>query len=279
MYYVTVTTVGGCKYTDSTYVKVYGVGAVTAGRDTAICLGNKIQLHGSNGPKIIWSPGYSLSDSTIANPVAFPSKTTVYALKVFDNSACVSTSSVTVTLKNSAVVKAGITGPAYVCRSRDTATFTSNSAGILNQWNWNFGNGQNSTIEIPQTVNFNISNDIDFYKVTLAVMDTAGCTDTAYHTLKVADNCYIAVPTAFTPNGDGKNDFLYPVNAYKAKDLVFRVYNRNGQMVFETRNWMQKWDGRINGLLQQTGVYVWYLEYTSDSNKRISLKGTTTLIR
>jgi gliding motility-associated-like protein len=279
MYYVMVTTAGGCKYSDSTYVKVYGVGAVTAGNDTAICLGEQVQLVGSTGPKIIWSPGNSLSDSTIATPVAKPVNTTVYSLKVYDNTACVSTSSVKITLKNSVMVKAGITGPDYVCRPHDTATFNSNSEGVINQWNWNFGNGQYSTNENPQTVNYTIGNDATVYKVKLAVADTAGCADTVYHTLKVADNCYIAVPSAFTPNGDGKNDFLYPVNAYKARNLVFRVYNRNGRVVFQTRNWMQKWDGRINGLLQQTGVYVWYLEYTDESNKKISLKGTTTLIR
>jgi gliding motility-associated-like protein len=279
MYYVTVTTTGGCRFEDSTYVKVYGVGAVTAGNDTAICLGEQVQLIGSNGPVIRWSPANSLSDSTIANPIARPVKTTVYSISVKDNSDCISTGSVTVTIKNAVVVKAGISGPDFVCRPRDTASFSSKSEGIINEWNWNFGNGQTSSLEVPQTVNFNINNNETIYNVILAVTDTAGCADIVHHILKIADNCYIAVPTAFTPNGDGKNDFLYPVNAYKARNLIFRVFNRNGQMVYQTRNWMQKWDGRINGLLQQTGVYVWYLEYTDGSNKRISLKGTTTLIR
>lgn len=97
--------------------------------------------------------------------------------------------------------------------------------------------------------------------------------------MKVAGNCFIAVPTAFTPNGDGLNDFLGPLNAYKATDLLFRVYSRAGQIVFETRDWNRKWDGVIGNVKQATAVYVWTLEYTDPAKKRISLKGTSTLIR
>jgi gliding motility-associated-like protein len=69
-------------------------------------------------------------------------------------------------------------------------------------------------------------------------------------------------PSAFSPNGDGNNDYLYPLDAYKATGLVFRIYNRNGRVVFETRDWTKKWDGRVNGSPEPAGVYVWTLEYT-----------------
>jgi gliding motility-associated-like protein len=98
--------------------------------------------------------------------------------------------------------------------------------------------------------------------------------------LTVLDNCYIAVPSAFTPNGDGLNDFLYPNNAIKADNLEFRVYNRWGQLVFLSRDWTQKWDGKVKGLPQNTGVYVWFLSYTHrDTGEKVFQKGTTTLIR
>jgi gliding motility-associated-like protein len=119
----------------------------------------------------------------------------------------------------------------------------------------------------------------DNFSVKLLVKDTAGCADSTYHLVKVADNCYIAVPSAFTPNNDGKNDFLFPLNAYKATHLTFRVFNRVGQLVFETRDWTRKWDGKMSGIEQAPGVYVWMLDYTDVSKKRISLKGTTVLIR
>jgi gliding motility-associated-like protein len=98
--------------------------------------------------------------------------------------------------------------------------------------------------------------------------------------IKVVNNCYIAVPSAFTPNGDGLNDFLYPLNAYKAKDLNFSVYNRFGQRLFVTTNWTNKWDGTFKGQGVETGTYVWMLTYTnSDTNKKVEQKGTAILIR
>jgi len=66
----------------------------------------------------------------------------------------------------------------------------------------------------------------------------------------------------------------------KTKDLEFKVFNRWGQAVFESHNWQEKWDGKIKGVLQQTGVYVWFLRYTHlDTGKKVFQKGTTTLIR
>ncbi|MBL7756154.1 MAG: gliding motility-associated C-terminal domain-containing protein, partial [Chitinophagaceae bacterium] len=73
---------------------------------------------------------------------------------------------------------------------------------------------------------------------------------------------------------------LYPNDAFKADNLEFSVYNRWGQQVFHTRDWTRKWDGRVNGIMQSSGVYVWYLSYTHrDTGEKVFQKGTTTLIR
>jgi gliding motility-associated-like protein len=88
------------------------------------------------------------------------------------------------------------------------------------------------------------------------------------------------VPSGFTPNGDGLNDYFWPHNALKADNLDFKVYNRWGQLVFHSRDWRKKWDGRINGQLQTTGVYVWMLSYTHrDTGQKVFQKGTVALIR
>ncbi len=98
--------------------------------------------------------------------------------------------------------------------------------------------------------------------------------------MKVLKSCYIAVPTAFTPNGDGLNDYLYPVNAYKADNLEFKVYNRVGQLVFETKDWTVKWDGKIKSEPQDSGIFIWTLKYTNrDTGKKVFQKGSTVLIR
>ena len=120
---------------------------------------------------------------------------------------------------------------------------------------------------------------IGYYTIRLTVTDSAGCVDTVSHVVQSVPNCFIAVPGAFSPNGDGVNDYLYPLDAYKATDLLFRVYNRSGQLVWETSDWTRKWDGRVNGRLLAPDTFVWTLEYTDEKGKRVALKGTTVLVR
>ena len=130
----------------------------------------------------------------------------------------------------------------------------------------------------PQTYPFtNVLRDVP---IQLIVTNDIGCNDTAVQKIRVVGNCYIAVPNAFSPNNDGLNDYLYPLNAYKAKDLIFKVYNRFGELLFSTTDWTNKWDGNYKGQGVDSGTYVWILQYThTDTGKRVEQKGTTVLIR
>ncbi len=277
-YYVDVFSLGGCKALDSTYATVIGTN-VYAKPDTVICKGNSVKLEASPGSTYLWTPAASLSATNIQRPIAKPGITTVYTVEVTDNAGCSDTAKVEVRILNSVELKAGISGTEYLCRSIDSASFKDLSTGNITTWNWDFNNGQTATIKQPPVQYFSMSANDDTYVVRLAIADTSGCTDTAYHFVKVLDNCYIAVPTAFTPNGDGLNDYLYPLNAYKATNLSFKIFNRAGQLVFETKDWTVKWDGTIKGTKQATGVYVWMLDYNDATGKKISLKGTSLLIR
>jgi gliding motility-associated-like protein len=278
MYYVEVFSLGGCRKTDSTRSVVIGTD-VHAGPDTAICKGESVRLIASTGETYLWVPAAGLSSTDQVMVRATPQNTTDYIVKVTDQYGCSDTVHVLVTVKNKTQVKAVIAANAYLCRATDSLTFSSKSLGDIDQWNWDFGNGHNSTAENPPVQYYSIPASQSTVVARLAVTDTAGCADTAFHFMQVVDNCYIAVPTAFTPDNDGRNDYLYPIKAYKATDLYFQVYNRYGQLVFATRDWTKKWNGKINGMDQDTGVYVWMLDYTDVSGKRISLKGTTVLIR
>lgn len=277
-YYVDVFSLGGCKTTDSTHATVIGTD-VHAGPDTSICKGKPVRLNATAGIKYEWTPANSLSSANIVNPVAKPDVTTEYTVKVTDSYGCSDTAKVQIRILNSIALKAKIDGTDYLCRFYDSASFKDRSTGVITKRVWNFDNGRSDTTATPPIQYYSITANQNSYVASLAITDTAGCTDITYHVINVAGNCYIAVPSAFTPNGDGLNDFLGPLNAYKATDLLFRVYNRTGQMVFETRDWNRKWDGTIGGIRQATGVYVWILEYTDPSKKRVSLKGTSALIR
>lgn len=176
-------------------------------------------------------------------------------------------------------VKANFDLPAFACPG-DSIRFVDKSTGPVASWLWDLGNGNTSSNANPPVQFYTSMVPLSRVPVSLVVSSVNGCTDTLTRLISVPDNCFIAVPNAFTPNRDGLNDFLYPLNAWKAKDLLFRVYNRYGQLVWETRDWSQKWDGRTGGVPAPSGSFVWILQYTeADSAKRIVQKGTTLLIR
>jgi len=196
---------------------------------------------------------------------------------VVSNGICTATSSLVFSTADTRV-KAAFEYPAFACPN-DTVIFIDKSTGPVSTWYWNFGNGNTSTLQSPPRQFFNTASTLQNIPVSLVVGHANGCKDTLVQKIQVPNNCYIAVPSGFTPNGDGLNDFLYPLNAYKATQLHFRVYNRYGQLVYETKDWTRKWDGRLSGNLQAAGTYVWMLEYTDENGKKIATKGTTVLIR
>jgi gliding motility-associated-like protein len=83
----------------------------------------------------------------------------------------------------------------------------------------------------------------------------------------------------FTPNADGKNDVLRPVASSVIPNFVFRVYNRFGQVLFETKQAQKGWNGRFNGVEQPAGAYVWIFSYTKADGRLRTFKGTTVLLR
>lgn len=176
-------------------------------------------------------------------------------------------------------ISAAIQAPEILC-SIDDAVFSDKSIGNISTWNWNFGNGTFSSRQNPDPFKYGFVNGEKTYNVSLEISTAAGCTDSASAKVVVVGNCNIAVPSAFTPNHDGKNDELFPANAFNADNLIFRVFNRFGQVLFETKDWRLKWDGNVNGQPQPTGTYVWVLRYTLKATGRnYNLKGTTALIR
>ena len=89
----------------------------------------------------------------------------------------------------------------------------------------------------------------------------------------------VFIPDAFSPNGDGHNDKLTPL-LYKIEQFkYFRIYNRWGQLLFETKVPGDGWDGTYKGVAQSADVYTWTIEATGTDKRTQSKRGTTILIR
>ncbi|MBY0477757.1 MAG: gliding motility-associated C-terminal domain-containing protein [Chitinophagaceae bacterium] len=145
---------------------------------------------------------------------------------------------------------------------------------------WEFGDGQTSTDSIPLPHLYPTSTLDQKFKIRYTITNDLGCSSTIEKTITVVKTCRIDVPNAFTPNGDGLNDFFGPLNAVIAGDFVFRIFNRWGNLLFESKNWLEQWDGTFKGLPQEAGNYVWTLTYTDiTTSKQVSRRGSFILIR
>ncbi len=113
----------------------------------------------------------------------------------------------------------------------------------------------------------------------IIIKTAAGCTTVDNQLVKVIREVKVYVPTAFTPNNDGLNDFIKPITLGIRELKYFRIYNRGGQLVYDHQPNSLGWDGKIGGLPQSTAVYVWMLRGTGWDKKTYIQKGTITLIR
>ncbi len=117
-------------------------------------------------------------------------------------------------------------------------------------------------------------------RYSLIVTNEVGCATTA--SVEVYKGCYLDVPNAFTPNGDGINDYFFPRQLLSGNVTQFHmeVFNRWGQIIYKTSNREGRgWDGRFNGADQVGGVYVYQISIILDQGFSEQYEGNVTLLR
>jgi gliding motility-associated-like protein len=172
-YTVIVTDASGCVSSDSVTVTVDSLPNVSAGADVNICIGASASLNASGASTYLWSPGASLNDSTIFNPVASPTTPTTYVVTGVDTNGCVNTDTVSVNLNGLTITTSVNT---VIC-SGDSTALTA-SGGLTYVWS-----------PSASLNNDSIANPIAFptAPTTYTVIGTAGtgCADTAFVTVGV----------------------------------------------------------------------------------------------
>ena len=267
--------IGGCNAEDEIVVRTVPYPVANAGPHQTICYDAAAQLNASiTGSSFTWSPTVGLSNSTILNPLASPRRTTAYILTVRDTLGCPKPKrdTVVVTVRPKMIVSAG----------RDTAVVVGQTlqlratGGVKYLWTPSTSLN-NPTIANPRAV-YDGAQEFVTYKV--YIEDEFPCLDSATVTVRVfKTNPQIFVPTAFTPNGDNKNDRFTFVPVGITKIDYFRVYNRWGQLVYSSVSPYPGWDGRIAGKEQGSGVFVWIVKGEDFTGKVVTAKGTVTLIK
>jgi len=114
---------------------------------------------------------------------------------------------------------------------------------------------------------------------TITIKTNTGCTTVDTQLVKTIKSVEIYVPSAFTPNNDGINDLLRPILIGVKQLHYFRVYNRWGQVLYETKTNYAGWDGTVRGSPQSSQVVVWIVEGVGVDGRLYTKKGSAVLIR
>ena len=172
-----------------------------------------------------------------------------------------------------------------ITENENDVNFTNNSDGAT-QFEWYYGDGTSSTEMNP----FHYYDVVDpvqgNYEVTLFAYNDYGCYDSTSQKITIKDNLLLYVPNSFTPNGDEFNNTFKPVygSSFPLVEYDLLIYNRWGEIVFQSMDISTGWDGTIKGQIAPEGVYIWKLNIKTDdrimadSNSK-QMTGNINLIR
>ncbi len=270
-YKVIVTGPDNCFSEDSIYVAVRPYPQFTASTDKTICQGTEVTLSASGGDNYLWTPAPAVSNPFIDQPTTIPSSTTNYSVYINENACGFDT---TINMR----ITVNPTPTILTQKSNDincnTPTAQLNATGAI-KYTWSGPEGlDNPSISNPEaaldsTTTFIVTGANQF-----------GCASSAEVTINVSKTGVprFVVPNAFTPNNDGKNDCFGIRRWGNAQIAQFAVYNRWGQIVFQTKDPSQCWDGTFNGRKQDAGGYVYVIKATTICGT-VFKKGIVTLVR
>jgi len=262
-YYVTVSDSCGNISSDTINVRFADVPhAVSLGNDTTLCPNATYTLHAGQYKSYTWQDGSAASFFTIRHAGT-------YSVTVSDSCGNVSSDTIVVSYAPQIPIDSALITLCYGKGINITLP-----PGYTN-YTWRPAYGIDSPF--ARTV---YATPLTTTVYTVTATAPPACTVTGNITITV-NNCIdtLYMPTAFTPNGDGRNDVIYPVISAQTSYYEFFVYNRVGQLVFHSKKQGQGWDGTFNGQLQSTGAYVWLCRYALAGKPLQMGKGYFVLIK
>ena len=244
-----------------------------------VCIGNTVPLKASGANTYQWINTITgLNATQIANPSATPLVNTTYTVVGYDAYKCYSdTANIKVVIRPLPTVNADA-DKEVVYGSENKLSIT-NSSDVV-RWSWTPADYLSCT-NCPAPVSKPYQ-PIDYI---VAVYNAYNCE--AKDTISIKAICTdggIYVPSAFTPNNDGKNDRFTIVGTGVSIIKSLRIYNRWGEIIFEKKDFYPNdysvaWNGKIKGVDAPAGAYVYFAEMECKAGEKFVRKGTVTLIR
>ncbi len=169
--------------------------------------------------------------------------------------------------------------PRVVTVTNTQVDFINLSVGASN-YEWFFGDGNTSTQVNPSNVYPDVADE--FYDFILVAYNDIGCPDTARSIIEVQDDLIFYVPNAFTPNGNDVNDIFKPIftSGFDPFNFNLLIFNRWGEVLFESNNAEVGWDGTYGGEIVKEGTYIWKIQFRNQyTDRREMHTGHVTLLK
>lgn len=249
------------------------------------CVPLEVTFTNDTDPAMVGDVQWDFGDGSTST--SNPSATNTYigggcfdvTLEVNSPNGCVSSTTVTDMICPSALPVAAFSWtpePATVLFT-DIQFYNGSTGNVINSWF--FDDLGTSSDEHPQ---FQFPQDAaGSYPVTLIIENADGCIDSITQIVEIREDLIIYVPNAFTPNGDGINDFFFASGlGYDPLDFELLVFDRWGNQIFGTNDIAKQWDGTYLGMQAPIDTYVWKL-VTSDpyNNEKREFYGHVTIVR
>ena len=261
MYFVAITDVNGCTHLDTVSISELNIVDANAGDDTTICYEDTVLLVAEGGLLYSWNIGLNVDSIAVA-----PNATTDYILTV-SNNGCSDKDTVKVIVNELPNLQAFSSDNLIL--EGNSVNLTVTGAGIGGVYDWNPPTSLNDpTIANP------LATPLETTTYIVTGTDGNGCIDTAIVNVAVATS--IIFSDGITPNGDGLNDTWVIDLIDEFPNNVVQVYNRWGQLVFNSKGYITDWDGLHNGQPLPIGTY-YYLINLGDKMPKYT--GPITLMR
>lgn len=252
---------GNCTTYDSLHVKVLPKPTLSITGNTTICEGKATLLSASGGVSYLWSNGNTASSIEIQ-----PAISSDYNVST-SNGACSVSKTVSVSVIPTYTVNIGTN---LTIIAGESVTLNSTGGGTLS---WLPEEGLDC-YSCPTP----LASPVKTTTYYLTSKNSLGCSNTDSITLTVLTCTDLFVANAFSPNKDNVNDILYVKNEC-VKELDFKIFDRWGNMVFESNTISEGWDGTSNGKAMNPGIFVYYVNASFLSGESVSKKGTVCLMK
>lgn len=257
-YQVTVFSAGDCPtLSDKVTVTVNLKPVIPVLTPAPICKGDLIILNETtpNAKSYSWSPVTGLSDPTAASPIAKPAETTTYTVTVTSNGDCTATQTVTVTVMPAPEASISPQKKIFEGQSVVLDAQASNAETYL----WSPAGG----LDDPTKLN-PVASPTDDVTYTLKASSGIGC---GYVNASVFVRVYkkIVIPSTFSPNGDGLNDYwdIEALSTYPKSTM--NVFSRSGQKVYTSTGYDKPWNGAYKGHILPPGTYYYVIDLKNNA--------------